>query len=185
MQTSHSNQLEELAIKSQAGDKASYELFLHSVSKLARQKYRPVFYGQNLDDFVQEVLIAVHRSLHTYRPVEKFMPWLKAICSHKANDLLRKIYRQKMEDPWDESIAPNDPPDPALGFEEKSQLQVLLNLLSPKELAVIQLVKIEERSVQAAAQQLGLSVSNIKIICYRAIHKLQSAAAKEAFRDRN
>ena len=61
---------------------------------LSRYYARRIAPGQ-LDDLVQETLLAVHQKLGTYEPSRPFLPWLAAIARYRWIDALRQAYRNK------------------------------------------------------------------------------------------
>src|SRR3546814_15527415 len=56
----------------------------------------------DVDDAVQETLLAVHRRRHTYDPQYPLGPWLAAIAKNKWVDQLRSLARRPMDELPDE-----------------------------------------------------------------------------------
>ncbi len=59
----------------QAGDKIIYEEALHDMVPMIRNFFRKFAYGKaiDIDDLIQETLVAIHQSSHTYnsdRPIK-------------------------------------------------------------------------------------------------------------------
>jgi RNA polymerase sigma-70 factor (ECF subfamily) len=87
--------LSDLMERSQHGDRQAYHELLEISAKLIRSfLYRRLQYKQDIEDILQESLIAVHKSRHTYQANRAFKPWLFAITNYKLQDYFRKHYRK-------------------------------------------------------------------------------------------
>ena len=68
-----------LAGLAQQGDRAAYGALLTAAQARLRRYFARRIMPHQLDDLVQETLLAVHRKLASYDPARPFMPWLGAI----------------------------------------------------------------------------------------------------------
>jgi RNA polymerase sigma-70 factor (ECF subfamily) len=82
----------------QDGHGGAYRRLLSEITIwLQRYFQRRLPFGE-VDDAVQEALLAVHRRRHTYDPQYPFRPWLAAMAKHKWVDQLRLIERRQAEE---------------------------------------------------------------------------------------
>ena len=76
-----------------AGDQRSYRAFLTATADFVRivtvRALRPGS-GVDVEDVVQETLLAVHLKRHTFRGDGQVAPWLAAIARYKVVDALRR-----------------------------------------------------------------------------------------------
>lgn len=80
----------ELAIQSQDGGREAYALLLKNLNLFLKNYLRRRLFNQSeIDEVIQETLMAVHRSLHTYDKEKAFMAWLLAITEYKIVDYIR------------------------------------------------------------------------------------------------
>lgn len=167
--------LARLMVLSQKGDKNAYTVLLGEASNwLQRYLRRKVPPGQ-LDDLVQEVLLAIHRKRASYDPARPFLPWMAAIARYRWVDHLRKVYRNQ-----EDALEDND------AFEESSEEAVLARIsldrlfvhLSDKQAEVIELVRIEGFSIRDAARASGQTEAAVKVNIHRGLKKLSALIEK-------
>ena len=87
------------------GDAKAYEGFLRRIaSHLRRFLSRRLFgYRDDIEDLVQECLLALHNQRHTYHCDQPLTAWVHAIARYKVVDLLRaKSRRDTLHDPLHE-----------------------------------------------------------------------------------
>ncbi len=165
-----------LMTAAQKGDRQSYTVLLDEASKwLARFFARKLPHGQ-VDDLVQEVLLAIHNKRASYDAGRPFIPWMAAIARYRWVDHLRKVYRaeeDQLED-WDGS---EDSDEEAVGA--RVSLDRLFGYLPEKQAEVIELVKIEGHSIREAANLSGQTESAVKVNIHRGLKKL-AAIIEEA-----
>jgi RNA polymerase sigma factor (sigma-70 family) len=131
------------------------------------------YYGRRLppaqvEDAVQDTLIAIHEKRHTYDPARPFRPWLAAVARYKWIDRLRAMGRNRAE----------ELPD-TIGIEGHEGavtsavlLRDLLTRLKPAQQQAIRLVKLEGFSVEEASAQTGQSPSLVKVNIHRGLKQL-------------
>ena len=89
-------------VAAQNGHGGAYRRLLGEVSEwLVRYFQRRLPQG-DVDDAVQETLLAIHRRRHTYDPQYPFGSWLAAIARNKWIDQLRSLGRRPAEELPDE-----------------------------------------------------------------------------------
>jgi RNA polymerase sigma-70 factor (ECF subfamily) len=169
-------ELRELLLRAHAGDAAAYVRFLTGCSGRVRAYFRRrlTAFPDDVEDLVQETLLAVHNQRHTYRPAQKLTPWLHAIARYKLMDLLRaRLPRLAIEIALDEDAGDTALHDTdAAAAEARRDLMVLLAGLPDRFRLPILLVKIEGRSVAEASQRTGMSISAVKIGIHRGLKQL-------------
>src|ERR1019366_9893613 len=97
--------LRQLLIRGLAGDAPAYHAFLRELSAHLRAflRKRLVRMPDDVEDLVQESLLAVHNQRHTYDPGQPLTPWVYALARYKLIDLLRRRSRTEMlNEPLDE-----------------------------------------------------------------------------------
>ena len=88
-----------------AGDAAAYQSFLRELSAHLRSflRRRLVSLPDDVEDLVQESLLAVHNQRHTYDPGQPVSAWVQAIARYKLVDLLRRrAAKDLLTEPLDE-----------------------------------------------------------------------------------
>ena len=156
---------------SQKGDQSSYRVLLSEVQLWLERYFRRRVAPAQLDDLVQEILMAVHNKRGTWDPSRPFLPWLAAIARYRWVDYLRKVYR-KAEDELGDWDAAEDSDEEAV--MARLSLERLFVHLPDKQSEVIELVKIEGLSIAEAARKTGQSESLVKVNIHRGLKKLSA-----------
>jgi len=161
-------------VRAQAGDAAAYRQFLTELSGYLRAflRRRMTRLPEDVEDLVQETLLAVHNQRHTYDPARPVTAWLHAIARYKMIDFLRRHSRTDMlTDPLDdvdELLVTAETP----ATEARHDVAGLLEQLPDKQRLPIVYVKLEAMSVQQAARLTGLSESAVKVGIHRGLKAL-------------
>ncbi|MFM0339871.1 sigma-70 family RNA polymerase sigma factor [Paraburkholderia fungorum] len=167
-------QLQALLLKGMEGDAVAYRRFLSELSTHLRGFLRRRLHSQpgDVEDLVQEVLLAVHNGRQTYRPDEPLTAWVHAIARYKLTDYFRARSRHDaLNDPFDDAFELLAAPDlePA---QAKRDLGKLLEQLPDRQRLPIVHVKLEGLSVSETARMTGLSESAVKIGVHRGLKAL-------------
>ena len=167
--------LKPLWLRAQAGDEAAYREALLRIAARLRGYFarRLAALPDDVEDLVQETLLALHQQRGTYEPALPVSAWVHAIARHKLVDLLRRHGRREaLNDPLDELPEHRHPA--AIADERPAQrdLAVLLGRLPAAQRLAIELTRIEGLSVAEAAQRGGVSVSAIKVQVHRGLQRL-------------
>ena len=161
--------LRRLMAAAQSGDRRAYGVLLEAsrgwLCRFFARKLPPA----QIDDLVQEVLMALHAKRATYDPARPFLPWLAAIARYRWVDHLRRAYRnQEVE------LGDNDAVDS--GEEEavaaRISLDRLLGSLPAGQAEAIALVRIDGHSIREAARRCGQSEPLVKVNIHRGLKKL-------------
>lgn len=174
--TQRNQLLGELMKEAQEGNSTSYETLLSEVYMFLESYLNSKVYNKSqIDDVIQEVLLAVHNARHTFDCSKSFMSWLLAIAHYKVSDHLRYQFKQKTQELEDSIIDGNS--DALTALIENQSIQLLhsaIEELDQKPRQVIQLLKIEGIKISEVAHKLNLSESNVKVIAHRAYQRLQT-----------
>lgn len=167
-------QLKELLGQALRGDGAAYHAFLEALSGLLRAYLgrRLTRLPDDVEDLVQETLLAVHNQRHTYDPALPVTAWVHAIARYKLVDFLRRrAGREALNDPIEEDdeffAASEEAPR-----EARRDLETLLAQLPDRHRLPIVYVKLEGRSVAETAKATGMSESAVKVGIHRGLKAL-------------
>jgi RNA polymerase sigma-70 factor (ECF subfamily) len=125
------------------------------------------------EDLTSEVFLGVWRQAHRFEARSSVTTWLLAIARYKALAELRRRPQASSNEASAESIDPTD--DPEANFEVKHRGEILRNCLtrlSPRHREIIDLVYYHEKSVQEAAEILGVPGNTVKTRMFHARKKL-------------
>lgn len=167
--------LARLMARAQHGDRKAYTLLLSECSGWLTRYFARKIASSQIDDLVQEVLMAVHRKRASYDPTRPFLPWLAAIARYRWIDHLRSHYRAEMEELHENSAAEESDEDAVMA---RVSLERLFDSLSPAQAAAIEMVKIEGQSVRETASKTGQSESAVKVNIHRGLKKLSALVEK-------
>ena len=168
------NRLRELLVRGLDGDAAAYHQFLKALSAHLRAYFRKRLFQRpdEVEDLVQETLLAVHNQRHTYRTDQPLTAWVHAIARYKLVDLLRsRSSREALTDPLDDELEVFAASDSDAADAKKDLNKLLAGLPERQRLPIVH-VKLEGLSVVEAAQLTGMSVSAIKIGVHRGLKAL-------------
>ncbi|RZL65150.1 MAG: sigma-70 family RNA polymerase sigma factor [Variovorax sp.] len=156
------------------GDGVAYHAFLQQLSAHLRAFLGKRLFGwpDEVEDLVQECLIAMHNQRHTYQPDQPLTAWVHAIARYKMIDLLRsKSVREALHDPLDDDLEVFA--DSATDASDaRRDLGGLLDTLPERQRLPIVHVKIEGLSVAEAASLTGMSESAVKVGIHRGLKAL-------------
>lgn len=166
--------LKPLWLRAQQGDEAAYRECLRLIAGRLRGYLRRRL--QNLpdevEDLVQETLLALHLQRGTYDATLPVSAWVVAIARHKLVDLWRRRGRREQLhdtlDDVDEQLLAIDTDDGGAGRD----LAKLLAELPAAQRRAIELTKLEGLSVAEAAARTGASESAVKVQVHRGLKRL-------------
>ncbi len=173
--------LRALMLLALAGDGVAYGEFLTRAGARVRAYFRRrlVAYPDDVEDLVQETLLAMHNQRHTYRPAQPLTPWLHAIARYKLIDLLRaRMPRSAVEiEIEDESGDAAMQSSDAAAAEARRDIARLLDTLPDRFRLPILHVKLEGLSIAETSARLGMSESAVKIGIHRGMKALAATVA--------
>lgn len=172
--------LRSLMLQSLAGDAAAYRMFLDELTARLRSYLRRRLGGlpDEIEDLLQELLLAVHNKRHTYDPKQPLTSWVQAIAHYKLVDLLRRRSRSNaLTDPLDEDDQVFATTANA-ATEAKYDVEKLLRGLPDRQRLPILYVKLEGASVTDTAIRTGMSESAVKVGIHRGLKALAEKIRK-------
>jgi RNA polymerase sigma-70 factor (ECF subfamily) len=166
--------LRELLVRGLGGDPGAYHAFLRELSAHLRAflRRRLAHLPDDIEDLVQESLLAVHNQRHTYDVDQPLTAWVHAIAKYKMVDLVR---RRASVDLLTEPL--NDENDvfssaDADAADARRDVAKLLEQLPDRQRLPILYTKLQGLSVVEAARITGMSASAVKVGVHRGLRAL-------------
>lgn len=173
--------LRDLLVCGLNGDNSCYQAFLKALSTHLRAFFRVRLsrLPDEVEDLVQEALLAVHNQRHTYDPGQPLTAWVHAIARYKLVDLFRRrAGRDALNDPLDaepDIFASSD----AEAADARRDLAKLLARLPDQQRLPIVHMKLEGLSVVETARATGMSESAVKVGVHRGLKALMAMIRDE------
>ncbi len=173
--------LQDLLVRGLDGDSQAYRLFLSELTGHLRSYLirRLSSLPDDVEDLVQESLLAIHNKRHTYDRKQPLAAWVHAIARYKLVDFLRgRAIRDSLNTLADEedSFFATSTTDAA---EARQDIMKLLNQLPEKQRMPIIHTKLGGLSVEEAAQMSGMSVSALKVGIHRGMKALAAMVGED------
>jgi RNA polymerase sigma-70 factor (ECF subfamily) len=166
-------QLKPLMLAALAGDKAAYRALLTALGEQLRRYYRRRLppSDANVEDLVQETLIAIHSKRETFATDQPFTPWLYAIARYKLMDHLRRA-RIRSTIPLDDAGDIFAPEDGEAASNAKLDLDTLLANLPMSTQEIIRKVKLDGQTTTDVATTTGKSEVAVRVTLHRGLKAL-------------
>jgi len=168
------DRLRDLLVRGLDGDALAYHAFLKELSAHLRAFLRGRLsrLPDEVEDLVQETLLAIHNRRHTYDAGQPLTAWVHAIARYKLIDLLRRrAGRDALNDPLDDDLEVFASSDTDAD-DARRDLGKLLERLPDRQRLPILHMKLEGRSVAEAARMTGMSEAAIKVGVHRGLKAL-------------
>jgi RNA polymerase sigma-70 factor (ECF subfamily) len=164
-----------------AGDEAAYRRVLAGIAPVLRAQIRSglLRVGRGTDDVedvLQETLLAIHLKRHTWRESEPFSPWMRAIARNKLIDALRRRggrFDMPIEDFSDTLAAPEE--ERPLSTMETERM---LGMIAGRSREVVQAIAVDGLTTREAATRLDMTEGAVRVALHRGIHALSKAFRK-------
>ena len=169
--------LKPIWLRAQTGDEAAYREALRLIANRLRAYLRRRMQSlpDDVEDLVQETLLALHLQRGTYDPALPVSAWVLAVARHKLIDLWRRRGRQDaLHDPLDDFGDGQLVAEGGDDHEARRDLGRLLDSLPEAQRLAIRLTKVEGLSVAEASQRTGASESAIKVQVHRGLKRLMA-----------
>jgi len=166
--------LRSLFLRGLDGDAKAYRDFLQRLSAHLRAFLGKRLFGwpDEVEDLVQECLLAMHNQRHTYQSDQPLTAWVHAIARYKMIDLLRaKAGREALHDPLDDDLAVFAE-SATEASDARRDIAGLLDTLPDRHRLPIVHVKLEGLSVAETAKLTGMSESAVKVGIHRGLKAL-------------
>ena len=172
------------------GDRASFEPLVAKYSpRVFATARRYARRESEIEDIAQEVWLKAFDKLKSFRGEAPFEHWLMRLAVRTCYDFLRGHQRNR-ESSFSEISEPEEDwldrfvADPGSAAEDADAARALVNRvlerLSPEARLVIQLLEIEDRSVNEIAELTGWSVPLVKVRAFRARAEMRKILARMA-----
>ncbi len=154
----------------QDGDGVAYRTLLLAITPYLRAiAARLLTDPSQVEDAVQDILIAVHEARRSYDPARPFRPWLAGIARHRIIDRMRAIRRRAVREiplsPEHEWLDPAHRP----AISDGNSLAWAMNQLPATQKLAIQRLKLGEQSLRAVSAETGLTQGALKAATHRAL----------------
>ena len=130
-----------------------------------------------IEDLVQETLLAVHLKRATYDRAQPFTPWAYAVARYKLIDHLRRA-RRHIHIPLEDAGALIGADDPQEGAT-RLDLERLLGQLPERQRALVDAVKIQGFSIEEAARARGVTAVSARVMLHRSLQWLSRTVRDE------
>ena len=161
-----------------AGDSQAYRRLLEALAPFLRMIVGQGFAraglgGGDVEDVVQETLLALHLKRQTWDADQPFTPWVRAVARNKLIDHLRR--RRSRTNLPIEDFADILPAEPAR--EEISQMEAerLLSILGGRQREVVQAICVDGASIKEASAKFGISEGAARVALHRGLGALAAA----------
>lgn len=160
------------------GDDGAYRAALALMAVRLRAYYRPRMAGMpdDVEDMVQETLLAIHLKRATHDPALPVSNWMHAVARYRLTDLYRRRGRRaevSLAEDGSDAEAPEDAGSVGAATARRD-LKRLLATLPDGQRHAIELVKVEGYSTEEAASRMGITVTSLKVRVHRGLHRLMT-----------
>ncbi len=157
-----------------AGDEAAYVRLLAGLAPVLREIARRSLAGtrleSDLEDVVQETLLAIHLKRQTWDETRPFAPWFRSIIRHKLVDAARRRgfrIEVPVDDYTDVLAAPAPDPERLVGGLER-----YLDELPARQKDVVRALTLDGATVRDTAVRLRTSEGNVRVALHRGLAAL-------------
>lgn len=156
------------------GDALAYRTLLGAIAPHLRNTVRRVLSRSgrgtaDLEDIVQEILLAVHVKRATWDRSLPFMPWLNAVARYKTIDALRRAGIRgevELDGLADTLAAPEGQEDHTLDSKR------ILQALEARQRDIVEQIMLMGRSAAEVGSALGMSEGAVRVALHRSLKKL-------------
>lgn len=164
------------------GDEAAYRQLLQSLSSNLRAAVRRGFTQAgaplgDVEDVVQETLLALHLKRNTWDPTQPLGPWVRAIARHKLIDALRRRGRRiqvPIESVFDTLAVEED----SSGVD-RQDAERLVEGLQGRQREVVRAISLEGQSIRDVAQRLQMKEVAVRVALHRGLKTLGALHRKD------
>ncbi|OIN86499.1 MAG: hypothetical protein AUJ12_06050 [Alphaproteobacteria bacterium CG1_02_46_17] len=157
------------------GDQNAYHLLLADLRPWLTAYFGKRIHRNAVEDLVQDTLMTLHSKRQTFDLNYPFGPWIAAIARHRWIDHMRKTLKYVELEIDQEFPSQEHERDECA----KHDVKTLLKLIPRAQAEVIEMMKLQEMSVEEVCKKTGRSASSVKIMAHRGMKKIM-AAVEEA-----
>ncbi len=165
-----------------SGDAAAYKRFLEAVTPMLRATAqrnlaRSSAGNSDVEDVVQETLLAIHLKRHTWDSGRPVGPWVVAIARNKLVDALRRRGRRA------ETVIDDlgDVPDTGSSADplHRHELDRMMQKLNDRQRDIVRSLAVEGASVGETARRLDMKEGTLRVSLHRALATLAALYRKD------
>jgi RNA polymerase sigma-70 factor (ECF subfamily) len=161
------------------GDAHAYRELLSKLAPLLRGSARHAVLRlgastDDVEDIVQETLLAMHLKRHTWVESKPLLPWVRAMARNKLIDHLRRTHPGRQHVPIDE-LGDWLEADPQPSATNALDVGVAIGKLKGRQRDVVTAMSIEGQSAREVAQRLGMTEGAVRVVLHRALQSLSNA----------
>lgn len=177
-------QLRPVFLAALAGDAMAYRRFLDAISGRLRGYLRQMLARagrhepSEAEDVLQEVLLALHLSRHSYDPASPVTAWAHAIARYKLVDHLRRSGRHAGNLPLDDEAFQLADRSEAASTEARLDLDRAMASLPERTRGLIDRVRLQGASVAEAAGAAGMTENAAKVAIHRGLQAMAKFLAR-------
>lgn len=161
------------------GDNYAYARALAEISSLLRPYLsKRLNQSSDVEDVLQEILISIHKSRHTYDGKRPLKPWVYAIAKFRLSDFLRAHYsdtlRHAAELDVAEQLASLDVTESDFTYES---IKEEIAKLPGKQPMILHLIHHEGHTAKEVAAKMNMTETAVKVAAHRAYKVLKGRLA--------
>ena len=161
-----------------AGNATAYRIVLQSLTLFLRTEVRRGFarYGRgtsDVEDVVQETLLAIHLKRETWRTDEPIGPWVRAIARNKLIDSLRRGGK-RINVPIDDVIDILPAAEPTEHITERDAEQIL-GLLNGRQREIVESISLKGATIRETATKYAITEGAVRVALHRGLAALSKA----------
>ena len=170
----------ELMRRANRGDAVAYRQLLQELASLLRRsagrhgsKYTP----EDIEDAVQEALLALHLKRHTWDECRPLLPWIRAVLQNKLTDMMRRRVDgvHLSIDDIAETLA-----DVPIEVASRVDTEVVLASLKGRQRDVVVSISIEGGNARQVGARLGMTEVAVRVCLHRALKAMARTFHTEA-----
>lgn len=161
-----------------AGDETAYRRLLEEIGRSVRAMARSAFAraragDADVEDVVQETLLAIHLKRDTWDGGLRLAPWVGAIARHKIIDAMRRRGARRFQpiEDFEAVLAAPEGEDP----HARSDAERLMTQLAPRQRDIVRSISLEGQSIAATAARLSMTEGAVRVALHRALKALAAA----------
>jgi len=166
-----------------AGDSEAYRRLLEALAlflrRLAAQGFARAGLGTgDVEDVVQETLLAIHLKRQTWDADQLFTPWIRAIARNKLIDNLRRRGNRTVLPIEDFiEVLPAEAASEELSAREVDRL---LSILGGRQQEIVRAICVEGASIRETAARFSISEGATRVALHRGLSALSAAYRSES-----
>jgi RNA polymerase sigma-70 factor (ECF subfamily) len=161
-----------------SGDEAAYRRLLEEIGRAVRPMARGAFSrarvgDADVEDVVQETLLAIHLKRQTWDGGVRLTPWVNAIARHKIIDAMRRrgVRRYEPIEDFESVLAAPPEEDP----HSRSDVERLMESLTPRARDIVKSISLDGKSISETAGRLEMTEVAVRVALHRALKLLADA----------